>query len=198
MSDVRSQILDLRSQMSDLRCQISDLRSQMSDLRCQISDLRSQMSDLRTQMSDVSGIMFILLPQVSLGVVVEVMRFIIRLNLQKPMQQEIALLVEQFDTAMCATYATLRRTNMDAQGWWNIYGKEASLVLDSVAVQQVLSAEGSWSDMAPQVANLCALSALGRKLFGWAQPFIISEKVAIMIDKAISEVGEKITQAMGT
>jgi hypothetical protein len=126
------------------------------------------------------------------------MRFIIRLELQKPMQQEIAMLIEQFDTALCATYASLRRTNMDAQGWWNIYGKEAGLVLDSLSVQQVLAADGSWSDMAPQIANLCALSALGRKLFGWAQPFVISEKVATMIDKAISEVSETVTQAMGS
>ena len=108
------------------------------------------------------------------------------------------MLIEQFDTALCATYASLRRTNMDAQGWWNIYGQEASLVLDSVSVQQVLAADGSWSDMAPQIATLCALSALGRKLFGWAQPFVISEKIATMIDKAISEVSETVTQAMGS
>ena len=144
------------------------------------------------------GLIFILLPQVSLGVVVEVMRFIIRLELQKPMQQDIAMLIEQFDTALCATYASLRRTNMDAQGWWNIYGKEASLVLDSVSVQHVLASDGHWSDMAPQISSLCALSALGKKLFGWAQPFIVSEKVATMIDKAISEVTETVTQAMGS
>jgi len=139
-----------------------------------------------------------LLPQVSLGVIVELMRFIIRLQLQKPMQQEIALLTEQFDMALCATYASLRRTNMDAQDWWNIYGKEASLVIDAKSVQEVLAAEGSWADYAPQISNLCALSALGKKLFGWAQPFIVSEKVAVMIQGAIDKAPKHITQAMGS
>ena len=61
------------------------------------------------------SILFVL-PQVSLGVVVELMRFIVRLELQKVMQHEVGLLTEQFDMALCATFATLRRTRMDQDG----------------------------------------------------------------------------------
>ena len=142
------------------------------------------------------SILFVL-PQVSLGVVVELMRFIVRLELQKVMQKEIGLLTEQFDLALCATFASLRRTNMDADGWWNIYGKEASLVVDPVTVKLLLDAgEGSWAAFAPQIASVCALSNIGKKLFGWAQPFIISEKVATMIKDAIRKVKGSITKVM--
>ena len=55
------------------------------------------------------SILFVL-PQVSLGVVVELMRFIVRLELQKVMQHEVGLLTEQFDMALFATFAGLRRT----------------------------------------------------------------------------------------
>ena len=137
------------------------------------------------------------LPQVSLGVVVELMRFIVRLELQKVMQHEVGLLTEQFDMALCATFATLRRTKMDAEGWWTIYGKEASLVVDSVTVKLLLDAgSGSWAAYAPQIANVCALSNIGKKLFGWAQPFIISEKVATMIKTATGKVKGGITKVM--
>jgi hypothetical protein len=143
-------------------------------------------------------ILFVL-PQVSLGVIVELMRFIIRLELQKTMQQEIALLTDQFDQALCATFASLRRTNIGAEEWWNIYGKEASLVVDAQTVKQLLDAgTGSWAAYASQIANLCALSSLGKRLFGWAQPFIISEKVATMINDAIKKVSGRITKAMSS
>ena len=142
------------------------------------------------------SILFVL-PQVSLGVVVELMRFIVRLELQKVMQHEVGLLTEQFDMALCATFATLRRTKMDAEGWWTIYGKEASLVVDSVTVKLLLDAgSGSWAAYAPQIANVCALSNIGKKLFGWAQPFIISEKVATMIKTATGKVKGGITKVM--
>lgn len=140
--------------------------------------------------------MLFVLPQVSLGVVVELMRFIVRLELQKVMQKEIGLLTEHFDLALCATFTSLRRTNMDADGWWDIYGKEASLVVDSVTVKLLLDAgEGSWAAFAPQIASVCALSNIGKELFGWAQPFI-SEKVATMIKDAIRKVKGSITKVM--
>ena len=142
------------------------------------------------------SILFVL-PQVSPGVVVELMRFIVGLELQKVMQQEVRLLAGQFDLALCATFAALRRTKMDADGWWNIYGKEASLVVDSVTVKLPLDAgAGSWAAYAPQIANVCALSNIDEKLFGWAQPFIVSERVATMIKDAIRKVKGSITKVM--
>ena len=142
------------------------------------------------------SILFVL-PQVSLGVVVELMRFIVRLGLSKVFQHEVGMLTEQFDLALCATFAALRRTKMDADGWWSIYGKEASLVVDSVTVKQLLDAgAGSWAAFAPQIASVCALSNIGKKLFGWAQPFTISEKVATMVKDAIRKVKGGITKVM--
>ena len=46
-------------------------------------------------------------------------------------------------------------------------------------------------------SQMCALSDIGKKLFGWATPFIISEKVATMIKTAIGKVKAGITKVMG-
>ena len=128
------------------------------------------------------SILFVL-PQVSLGVVVGLLRFIVRLELQKVMRHEVGLLTEQFGLAFCATFAALRRTKMDADCWWNICGKGASLAVDSVTVKLLLDAgAGSWAAFAPQIANMCAL------------PNIVSKKEprqeALRLGPAFRRLGE--------
>jgi cell division protein FtsL len=55
ITDLKSQISDLKSQNSDRRSQISDLKSESSDLTSQISDLRSQISEHEGQTSDLKS-----------------------------------------------------------------------------------------------------------------------------------------------
>ena len=55
ISDVRSQIWDLRSEILDLRSRIWDLRSEISDLRSQIWDLGIEIWDLRSEIWDLGS-----------------------------------------------------------------------------------------------------------------------------------------------
>eukprot|EP00974_Lingulodinium_polyedra_P089624 8690270-Lingulodinium_polyedra.AAC.1 len=63
----------------------------------------------------------------------------------------------------------MRRSQLSESFWWEIYKPLAALVLDVVAVERIYNATDSWIQVAGYVSSVCALSQVGRKLFGWAQ-----------------------------
>ncbi|XP_071522995.1 uncharacterized protein [Panulirus ornatus] len=53
VTDLRSQVTDLRTQVGDLRSPVADMRSQVTEIRSPIGDMRTQMTDMRSPMSEV-------------------------------------------------------------------------------------------------------------------------------------------------
>ena len=122
---------------------------------------------------------------VALSVVVESMKMITRSGLQTKFSSTVAHLVEVFDTALCTTLAQMRRSQLSESSWWEIYKPLAALVLDVQAVERMYNATESWIQVAGDVSSVCSLSQVGRKLFGWAQVYVVSARLTDHIDKLL-------------
>ena len=58
-------------------------------------------------------------------------------------------------------------------------------MLDVQAVQRIYKATESWIQVAGDVSSVCSLSQVGRKLFAWAQVYVVSARLTDHIDKLL-------------
>ena len=74
----------------------------------------------------------------AVAMVLDVMRFCVRLKLATQCPKEVGCLKDVFDQALCAIYAEMRTQGVTISAFWAVYGPIAGLVVDTKLVEAIL------------------------------------------------------------
>lgn len=133
--------------------------------------------------------------QHALMLILEVMRMIIRLEMNGVLGVEMSKLHDCFDQALTISLTQTKRTCTEQQ-WWEVYKDISQLVLDCQSVDTIFAAQSCWSSVAKEVATTVKNSCLGYKLFGWAEPFVCAESVEKLFQDKLNGLDkDKVTHA---
>ena len=114
----------------------------------------------------------------SLQVVIEFMRCITRLKLEKQFEREINHNVDTMDEALVSALAMMRRGRVPLDVFWRSYGSIAGLVLPSARVDTLMAAKGEWCTISRDLSLVVRSSRVGENMFGWAQQQVTAEIAA--------------------
>ena len=78
------------------------------------------------------------------------------------------------------------------ESFWSKYRVDASLLLNSVHVDAIMAATGEWSSVAREIGSTVRGSKLGERMFGFAEAFVVSEKLAADFALAVAPLVKKV------
>ena len=83
-------------------------------------------------------------PMAAVTLVVDIMKMIVRLGLQRVHGQEMALRRSHFDNVLCRIFSYMFRDGVDAAAFWSVCCEVAQLVHAKSDVEMVLAITGEW------------------------------------------------------
>lgn len=89
----------------------------------------------------------------SLHSIVDIMKFIRRLNLGRIYGGEIALMRQHFDTTLSRLFTQLFTDGVGPKAFWAIYSEITGLVVDCADCKALLEAKGDWLPFTPSTAS---------------------------------------------
>jgi hypothetical protein len=85
---------------------------------------------------------------------VETMKYIVRHTQQDTMKAEISAMRTLFDAALARQFLRLKKAGVQVLTWLQTHMELATMLLDKVDIEAVMSAKGTWQNVGPQVARL--------------------------------------------
>ncbi|CAE7712127.1 unnamed protein product [Symbiodinium sp. CCMP2592] len=112
-----------------------------------------------------------------------------RLKLQASAGKETALMLDKFDEILLQAFLSYAKAGLGPVDWLSNHDEMWPLVLPKAATQKVLDLgpDGSWLDVAEELAEITTSSALGKQLFGFAA----RQVVGLRLDKLVAEQVDK-------
>lgn len=131
-----------------------------------------------------------------LGVVLDYMKMCSRLKGSSTAwyDNELAHCADTMDDALCASWATLRREKISVKQWWSLHREVASLVVDAVDVDAIISKEGCYDSVAEALSRTTALTKVGAKLFGHATAHVVAGQLSQKTDELIRKMPKSLTE----
>ena len=127
---------------------------------------------------------------------VEIVKYIVRTGADKTLAHEFEVMKPTLDAALSRQFLRLKGAGVQMQTWVEEWGDVASLFLDRADLDAVMVAQGSWKDVAPQIARLTASGQLGSSMFAFASQLVHaasfgSEVEILVVDFMQTDCSEK-------
>ena len=123
-----------------------------------------------------------------MNVMLELVRYIVRTNLQETFKPEAQASQNNFDLAFAVCYSNMKRHRITLQTFGKLDSGIAVLVLDAKLVIQILQCSTTWSSVADALRRAVSGSIIGERTFGFALQDVLTEKVSSTIDDQMKEL----------
>jgi hypothetical protein len=101
-------------------------------------------------------------------VLVELMRMILRLELDTKFEKETKLMLPLFDETLCACWDRLKRGRVGPAEFWTLYGDVGSLIMIKDDVFAIMGCGSDFNSVSDEIARCTAGCKLGTRMFGQA------------------------------
>ena len=99
------------------------------------------------------------------------------------------------ETALCSHLAAMKRQGVTLATWWDTVKDVATLVIDGVAVEQVIKSENNYHSVAEDLEQLTSASTLGCKMYGFAMAQIVIKRYGDFGEKELDTLSGGISTA---
>ena len=114
----------------------------------------------------------------ALQLTLELMRMIIRLNLEPAFANEVEVLRDAFDNALVRSYTLWKAESTSPSEWWAAHRGIACLVTDVSRVDKILAEATAWLPVADDLEVVISTSALGEKMFKESTTHVLTARFA--------------------
>lgn len=97
------------------------------------------------------------------------------------------------DESLVAAYAKMKKSGFGVVDFWKSHSTIAALLMSGDAVRAALGCNTKWMDVSEQLAEVCASSRLGHKMFGFALGLVSSDKIGLFANGLLDSIVEPIT-----
>jgi hypothetical protein len=121
-----------------------------------------------------------------------------RHNIATTYPKQFKVVLPHLDRALTQAFVFMKNRGFSPSQFFEAYRDKAALVVDVGSVERLLSAEGSWQGHEAVVHAVSSSSALGKKMFGFAEEWCSIYGLGEKMQATIKDVfeGKKITEAL--
>jgi hypothetical protein len=113
-------------------------------------------------------------------IVLELMRFVARLDLKDAFPREFDIMKKIFDTACCKSASTFKANGVSSFAWWTRHKEIAELLLPSAALEKCMNNKSeSWSALETELLEVVTACELGERLFLKASQTILRQRLTL-------------------
>jgi hypothetical protein len=101
-------------------------------------------------------------------VLIDLMRMILRLNVDTKFEKETKLMLPLFDETLCACWDRLKKGRVGPAEFWTLYGDVGSLIMMKDDVATIMECGSDFKSVSDEIARCTAGCKLGARMFGQA------------------------------
>ena len=131
------------------------------------------------------------------GHVLQVMKFLVKVDAMKKFPDECEVMHDMFEDCLTMTFASSRK-DQTIENFWQCYADVAQLMCNVNLIEDLLKEKGSWANQRHTLVKVVEGSKLGAKMFGAAAAAVWQEDLSGYFDAEITkfkQTNEPITKA---
>jgi hypothetical protein len=97
----------------------------------------------------------------------------------------------KFDECLVFTWEQMRKQDLSLEHWWEVYGEQASLVVDCDNFKKVMQCKGQWSAVASELDALVGSSLIGARCFAHANTYVVGADMESMVNEVLLAASTK-------